>query len=340
MASETSTKGDDLAPTHRCRVCGARWRLNPPSKVQPDGSWSLVGETCGKCCDNEPMGEQIERLPNTQRERVHWLKCWPQPFQAVRDGRKPFEFRKDDRGYEVGDTLRLQEWDPHERRFTGSEEDRRVTYIARGQFGIPDGYVVMGIADAPTAARGDVEALMATMQAFRLEDGALVMAEHGGLYVGSDVRTTLAMALKGATVSTPTPLPAVGTASGDLTERIDAMAKRLAAIPRAVWLEAVDDNDERVAYRAIAAQLVIEADSSLAVGTANAAGKTWPCEKCGKPRTKAEGGTTFTVCDACWDDNRAAMAKRLLAGERFDDVFEPADETNPAASEGKGESRG
>jgi hypothetical protein len=28
---------------------------------------------------------------------------------------------------------------------------------------------------------------------------------------------------------------------------------------------------------------------------------TYPCEDCGKPRTKAEGGTTFTVCDECWD---------------------------------------
>jgi hypothetical protein len=28
--------------------------------------------------------------------------------------------------------------------------------------------------------------------------------------------------------------------------------------------------------------------------------ETYPCEKCGKPRTKAEGGTVFTVCDACW----------------------------------------
>lgn len=28
---------------------------------------------------------------------------------------------------------------------------------------------------------------------------------------------------------------------------------------------------------------------------------TYPCDRCGKPRTKAEGGTTFTVCDDCWD---------------------------------------
>ena len=28
---------------------------------------------------------------------------------------------------------------------------------------------------------------------------------------------------------------------------------------------------------------------------------TYPCDDCGTMRTKAEGGTTFTVCDACWD---------------------------------------
>lgn len=28
---------------------------------------------------------------------------------------------------------------------------------------------------------------------------------------------------------------------------------------------------------------------------------TYPCDRCGVLRTKAEGGTTFTVCDECWD---------------------------------------
>ena len=27
----------------------------------------------------------------------------------------------------------------------------------------------------------------------------------------------------------------------------------------------------------------------------------YPCQKCGKLRTKAEGGTTFTLCEKCWD---------------------------------------
>lgn len=29
--------------------------------------------------------------------------------------------------------------------------------------------------------------------------------------------------------------------------------------------------------------------------------RRYPCDRCGKMRTKAEGGTVFTVCDACWE---------------------------------------
>jgi len=29
--------------------------------------------------------------------------------------------------------------------------------------------------------------------------------------------------------------------------------------------------------------------------------RIYPCAECGVMRTKAEGGTTFTLCDACWE---------------------------------------
>ncbi len=29
--------------------------------------------------------------------------------------------------------------------------------------------------------------------------------------------------------------------------------------------------------------------------------RVYPCSDCGKLRSKEEGGTTFTVCDECWD---------------------------------------
>jgi len=35
--------------------------------------------------------------------------------------------------------------------------------------------------------------------------------------------------------------------------------------------------------------------------------KQYPCADCGKLRTKAEGGTVFTVCDECWDKHYNAI---------------------------------
>lgn len=37
-------------------------------------------------------------------------------------------------------------------------------------------------------------------------------------------------------------------------------------------------------------------------------GATYPCADCGKPLTKAEGGTVFTVCEACRRPDRASTA--------------------------------
>lgn len=40
----------------------------------------------------------------------HFLKTLPEFFQAVIDGRKPFELREDDRGFKVGDRVILEEY--------------------------------------------------------------------------------------------------------------------------------------------------------------------------------------------------------------------------------------
>jgi hypothetical protein len=71
-----------LGKLHRCKICGALWRLNPPSSVQPDGSWTLVSEKCGKCCDNVEMGSQIEPVPAGHYLRVGEVSSKPLVYIA------------------------------------------------------------------------------------------------------------------------------------------------------------------------------------------------------------------------------------------------------------------
>lgn len=77
----------------------------------------------------------------------HELKTWPEYFKAVLDETKPFEWRSDDqaRNFSVGDSLRLREWGPVTKSYTGRECVRVITYTLRGAFGIPAGFVVLGL---------------------------------------------------------------------------------------------------------------------------------------------------------------------------------------------------
>lgn len=73
----------------------------------------------------------------------HRLKTIPEYFDAVIDGRKTFELRKDDRGYSVGDTLVLCEWDG--KGYTGREVRCKVGYMLEDYAGLTPGYAVLGI---------------------------------------------------------------------------------------------------------------------------------------------------------------------------------------------------
>lgn len=53
------TRGQPVLSLHRCKVCGTRWLWWPQ-----EGLWNLLDglQRPGACCDNAPMGEQIEHL--------------------------------------------------------------------------------------------------------------------------------------------------------------------------------------------------------------------------------------------------------------------------------------
>lgn len=77
---------------------------------------------------------------------VHKLKTWPAQFHEVWWDRKPFELRKNDRDFQVGDILCLQEYDPETCTYSGKEVLRSVTYVLNAPFeGLQDGYCILGI---------------------------------------------------------------------------------------------------------------------------------------------------------------------------------------------------
>ena len=99
---------------------------------------------------------------------IHTVKCYPEFFRALADGSKPFEVRENDRIYEVGDYLAVNEFLPEEDPYTlrknspekGGEFNRtaddgyysgkcavfRITYILDNPQFYKDGKVILGLA--------------------------------------------------------------------------------------------------------------------------------------------------------------------------------------------------
>lgn len=83
----------------------------------------------------------------------HTLKIWPEPFKAVKEGRKPYEVRKADRPYSVGDLVEFYEFDPETKLCTGGVHLSLITYLTpAGTWGLPSDICVFGIMDIPLLA--------------------------------------------------------------------------------------------------------------------------------------------------------------------------------------------
>lgn len=75
---------------------------------------------------------------------VHELKTLPEYFNAVVEGKKTFEVRKNDRNFKIGDILVLKEWTRGG--YTGNMVRKKITYILDDNSGyVLDGYVIMSI---------------------------------------------------------------------------------------------------------------------------------------------------------------------------------------------------
>lgn len=76
--------------------------------------------------------------------QLHSLKVAPEYFTAITTGVKPFEVRRKDRPYQVGDWLYLQEYN-YVVGYTGRETTRTITYILDNPEYCKDGFVILGL---------------------------------------------------------------------------------------------------------------------------------------------------------------------------------------------------
>lgn len=56
-------------------------------------------------------------------------KIHPEYFEDVASGKKKYELRLNDREVAEGDTLKLEEWDPQTKAYTGRKLEKKVTYV-------------------------------------------------------------------------------------------------------------------------------------------------------------------------------------------------------------------
>ncbi len=75
---------------------------------------------------------------------IHDLKISPDYFDAVAQNIKPFEVRKNDRLFKVGDALCLREWDSGV--YTRRTTRKVITYILDNPDYVKEGYVILGLA--------------------------------------------------------------------------------------------------------------------------------------------------------------------------------------------------
>lgn len=82
---------------------------------------------------------------------VHKLKCWTPYYQATLAGDKKFDVRRDDRGFQKGDIVKLEQYEPEQGYICDPDDnipysfEKQIKYILTGgQFGLDPGYVVLG----------------------------------------------------------------------------------------------------------------------------------------------------------------------------------------------------
>lgn len=114
---------------------------------------------------------------------IHDLKIEPQYFNAVCEGLKKFEIRKNDRNYKNHDLLLLKEYEKGE--YTGQEVLRQISFIT--DYEQKDGFVVMSLKSVPTSFKEYIKMNKKEQEVFK------IVVTHTYLYgfVNREITNTL-----------------------------------------------------------------------------------------------------------------------------------------------------
>ena len=133
LCTEVNPYGSEIVSWQRCEEGEALMR---PRTIR-----------CGSCTGLMP----VEDWKPASGRGVIRLKTWPEAFEDVLAGRKPYDIRRNDRDFQLGDQLILCEYEPHKEVHTGREIHCTVIHITYGgKWGLPKGHCVMGIMVLPT----------------------------------------------------------------------------------------------------------------------------------------------------------------------------------------------
>lgn len=80
-----------------------------------------------------------------KKKKIHELKTWPEFFKAIDAGQKTFEVRRNDRDFHKGDEVRLLEWNPATKQYTGNFIEAEIGFIIDSDFGLESGVVAFSL---------------------------------------------------------------------------------------------------------------------------------------------------------------------------------------------------
>lgn len=108
-----------------------------------------VGGILNVCFQNEGLKntfEMIERITSiieVEEPKVHFLKCIEPYFTAIQQGLKTSELRFNDRDFQVGETIYLEQYFENENRHSGLQIRLEITHVLTDFKGLEKGYCIL-----------------------------------------------------------------------------------------------------------------------------------------------------------------------------------------------------